>query len=74
MPTSKLSIKQFTAKDGKTYMFYRYWDDHNNNYEYQVYELVTAKKVARKLGASEKNGPNTRKMCDWVWENVKVSD
>lgn len=74
MPTPKLFIKQVKTKDGKVYIFHRYRDDHNNNYEYQVYELVIAKKAARELGAPDINDNNTeqnsRQMCDWVWENV----
>ncbi len=74
MPTPKLFVRQYNVND-KTYMFHRYWDDHNQNYEYQVYELVIAKKVARSFGAPDVNGNNTdqnsRQMCDWVWDNVQ---
>lgn len=74
MPTPKLFVRQFQSADGKTYVFHRYIDDHNQNYEYQVYELVIAKQVARKLGAPDTNQNNTeqnsRQMCDWVWDNV----
>ncbi len=77
MPTPKLFIRQYQI-DGKTYQFYRYWDNHLNNYEYQVYELVIAKKVARTLGAPDINDrnadQNSRQMCDWVWNNVPPSD
>lgn len=69
MPTPKLFTKQFQDKDGRTYLFFRYWDNHNNNYEYQVYELRIAKDVSRTLGSPELN--NSREMCDWVWENVE---
>lgn len=76
MPTPKLFTRQFKSKDGKTYVFHRYWDNHLKNYEYQIYELVVAKKIARKLGApdySETDAKqNTRKMCDWVWKNGKL--
>jgi hypothetical protein len=76
MPTPKLFVRQYKSPDGKVYMFHRYWDNHNNNYEYQVYELVVAKKVARKLGAPDipeglDAQQNSRRMCDWVWENLK---
>lgn len=78
MPTPKLFVKQYQAKDGTNYMIYRYWDNHLNNYEYQVYELVMAKPVARTLGAPEfnENGGtnNTRVMCDWVWVNCEEHD
>jgi len=74
MPTPKLFIRQYQDADGKTYIFHRYIDDHNNNHEYQVYELVVAKRVARKLGAPDNNDNNnqnnTRIMCDWVWDNI----
>ena len=69
MPTPKLFIRQYKAKDGATYIFHRYWDDHNNNYEYQVYKLVEAKDATRNLGAPEIG--NTRQMSDWVWKNVE---
>jgi hypothetical protein len=72
MPTPKLFVRQYRTRDGKTYMFHRYWDNHNNNYEYQVYELKVAKNAARTLGAPEVG--NSRQMCDWVWENVDEFD
>lgn len=53
-------------------MIYRYWDNHSNNYEYQVYELKLAKPIARLLGSPEIG--NTRQMCDWVWKNVQAID
>lgn len=70
---AKLEIRQF--KLNKTYLFCRYWDDKNNNWEYQVYELVKSKSAARELGAPDFSDSgselNTRKMCDWVFENIK---
>ncbi len=74
MPTPKLFVRQYKASNGKIYMFHRYWDDHNNNYEYQVYELVIAKRAARNLGAEDNDGDNSRQMCDWVWNNVDPLD
>ncbi len=79
MPTPKLFTRQYKTEGGKIYMFFRYFDDHNNNYEYQVYELVIAKKAARTLGALDINEDsdaelNTRRMCDWVWENVNPTE
>lgn len=72
MPTPKLFVRQYNDEDGKTFLVYRYWDNHVNNYEYQVYELKIAKPVARKLGAPELS--NTRQMWDWVWDNVSPSE
>lgn len=72
MPTPKLFVRQYQDKNGNTYMIYRYWDNHNNNYEYQVYQLVQAKQIARNLDSPELN--NTREMCDWVWDNVEPFD
>lgn len=72
MPTPKLFVRQYRDDDGKIYSIYRYWDNHSKNYEYQVYELKIAKRVARKLGSPELS--NTRKMCDWVWDNVESLD
>lgn len=69
MPTPKLFTRQYKDKNGRTYVFYRYWDNHIKNYEYQVYELKIAKSIARNLGAPELS--NTRQMCDWVWDKVK---
>lgn len=78
MPTPKFFVRQYKSADDKTYMVYRYWDDHNKNYEYQVYELVIAKEVARKLGAADLNEnnveQNSRRMCDWVWDNISPID
>lgn len=72
MPTSKLFVRQYQDKSGKTYIIYRYWDNHSKNYEYQVYELKIAKKIAKLLGSP--NLSNTRQMCDWVWKNVEQFD
>lgn len=72
MPTPKLFVRQYKDNKGKTYMIYRYWDNHLNNYEYQVYELKMAKPIARLLGSPELT--NTRQMCDWVWKNVPVDN
>jgi hypothetical protein len=76
MPKTKLEIRQFTSSSNNTYLFYRYWDDKNKNWEYQVYELVQSMGAARDLGAPDKSdlrktNLNTREMCDWVFENVK---
>jgi hypothetical protein len=76
MPNPKLQVRQFTSNGGKTFLFYRYWDDKNNNWEYQVYELVQSMQAARDLGAPDKlpsrpSNLNTREMCDWVFENIK---
>jgi len=68
MPTPKLFTRQYQSTDGRTFIFFRYWDNHLRNYEYQVYELVMAKPIARILGSPELT--NTRQMCDWVWNNV----
>ena len=75
MPTPKLFIRQYKTEDDKVYLIHRYVDDHNNNHEYQVYELVIAKQAARNLGAPDVNEGgnaqlNSRAMCDWVWNNV----
>lgn len=72
MPTPKLFMRQYRDENGKTYIFYRYWDNHLQNYEYQVYELKMAKPVTRILGAPELT--NTREMCDWVWDHVEPDD
>ncbi|CAM4379338.1 hypothetical protein EWU23_12000 [Cytophagaceae bacterium 50C-KIRBA] len=72
MPTPKFFVRQYQDKSGRTYMVHRYWDNHLNNYEYQVYELKMAKPIARLLGSPELS--NTRQMCDWVWKNVESID
>lgn len=73
MPTSKLSVKQFNSSSGETFLIYRYFDNHLNNYEYQIYQLVESREVARKFGISEfkeerTSELNTREMCDILWE------
>jgi hypothetical protein len=73
MPTPKLFVRQYKDKNGNIYIIYRYWDNHLKNYEYQIYQLKMAKPIARLLGAPEELS-NTRKMCDWVWENVEEID
>lgn len=74
MPTPKLFSKQFQL-NGDTYLVYRYMDDGNNNYEYQVYKLVKSKEVARELGVSDlkdgrKTKLTTREMWDLAWEKI----
>lgn len=75
MPKSNLQIRQFQSTNNKTFIFYQYKDDKNNNFEYQVYELVEGAKAARELGAPD-NIPNresklnTREMCDWIFKNI----
>jgi len=76
MAVPKLFTKQFKTDDA-TYMVFRYRDDGNNNYEYQVYKLVDASNVAGQLGApstkpNRKSNLNTREMWDWVWENIEA--
>ncbi len=71
MPTKNLEIRQFD-KGKSTYLFFRYKDDKNKNYEYQVYKLMAAEKAARDLGAPEsisgrKSRLNTREKCAWVF-------
>lgn len=72
MPTPKLFTRQYQDAEGRTFIFFRYWDNHLKNYEYQVYELTMAKPIARLLGSPELS--NTRQMCDWVWKNVPPPD
>ncbi len=72
MPTPKLFTKQYKDQNGRTYIFFRYWDNHNNNYEYQVYELKEAKGITRNLGSPELS--NSRQMCNWVWDNIHPYD
>ena len=79
MPTPKLFVRQYKAKDKKVYIIYRYKDDKNKNYEYQIYELVESRNAAQNLGAPKrqvgrKSELNTREMCDWVWENADEID
>lgn len=74
MPSPKLQVRQFTSDTNKTYIFYRYWDNNNKNFEYQVYELVQSRNAARDLGAPDQHSGriselNTREMCDWVFKN-----
>ena len=76
MPFPKLQIRQFKSVENDVFIFYRYWDNHNKNFEYQVYKLVRSSDAALALGASKtKNSRpsdlNTREMCNWVFENLK---
>jgi hypothetical protein len=73
----KLEVYQTTTDDGKkTYLIYRYWDNHNNNFEYQIYKLESnTKKVIREFGISEnklgrKSKLTTREMCDKLIEKI----
>ena len=76
MAKAKLEVYQIDSKIGKTYLIYRYFDDKNNNYEYQTYQLVQSKKVARDLGISDtkegrKSTLNAREMCDEIIKNLE---
>ena len=76
MNKNKLEIFQRTSKTNNTYMIYRYFDNKNNNYEYQIYKLVQSKPVAREFGVSEtKSGRvtklNSREMCDLMIEEFE---
>ncbi|WP_192820710.1 hypothetical protein [Rufibacter sp. LB8] len=73
MPAPKMEVRQFVSDSNNTYLIYRYKDDANNNYEYQVYQLVQGKESARYLGAPERipgreSDLNTREMCDWIFK------
>lgn len=74
MPTPKLFFKQLSSESDNNYLFLKYWDNKNNNWEYQVYQLAMAKPVCREFGAPELNESggynNSRVMCDWVWDNI----
>ena len=72
----KLEVYQIISEQNNTYLVYRYKDDHNNNYEYQIYKLVQSRAVAREMGVSEEreNGEtplNTREMCDQMIKNLE---
>ena len=76
MAKAKLEVYQIESESGKTYLIYRYFDDKNNNYEYQTYQLVQSKTVARDLGISDtragrKSELNAREMCDEIIKNIE---
>jgi hypothetical protein len=76
MATAKLEVYQIESESGKTYLVYRYFDDKNKNYEYQTYQLVQSKTVARDLGISDtREGRNSelnaREMCDEIIKNLE---
>lgn len=74
-----MEIYQATSKQGENYIIFRYFDNHNNNYEYKTYKLVQSRSVAREFGVSEyKEGRpselNTREMCDILIEKIKNNE
>jgi hypothetical protein len=76
MAKAKLEVYQIESKSGKTYIIYRYFDDKNNNYEYQTYQLVQSKTVARDLGISDtkegrKSKLNAREMCNEIIKSIE---
>lgn len=76
MAKAKLEVYQIESESGKTYIIYRYFDDKNNNYEYQTYQLVQSKTAARDLGISDtregrKSKLNAREMCDEIIKNLE---
>jgi hypothetical protein len=76
MAKAKLEVYQIDSESGKTYIIYRYFDDKNNNYEYQTYQLVQSKTVARDLGISDtkegrKSILNAREMCNEIIKNLE---
>jgi hypothetical protein len=77
MAKAKLEVFQIESESGKTYLIYRYFDDKNNNYEYQTYQLVQSKKVARDLGVSDtkedrESKLNAREMCNEIIKNIEI--
>jgi hypothetical protein len=75
MAKPKLEIFQARTDKGETYLIHRYFDDSNNNYEYQIYKLVQAKKVAREFGIRDnktgrKEKLTTREMCDKLIDKI----
>ena len=76
MINQKMQVFQQQSESGNTYLIFRYYDDLNNNYEYQIYKLVQSKAVARDFGVTEtKNGRhtplNTREMCDEMIRKIE---
>lgn len=76
MPTPKLEVRHYKSAKGQVFMVYRYYDDKNKNFEYQVYELVQTKKAMRLLGIEEfkkgrKEPLNAREMGDDLFEKKK---
>lgn len=76
MSKAKLEVYQIESESGNTYLIYRYFDDKNNNYEYQTYQLVQSKTVARDLGISvtkegKKTKLNTREMCNEIIKTLE---
>ncbi len=77
MANSNLEIRQLKNDAGEVFVFYRYKDDKNNNFEYQVYKLVESKDVARSFGIDEfpsgrKTGLNSREMCDELFKQKTI--
>lgn len=76
MANPKLEIFQETSPSGNTYLIYRYFDDKNDNYEYQIYKLVQSKSAARDFGISDRKGVrksalNSREMCNLLIEEIE---
>lgn len=69
-------MRTIKGREGYNYLVIRFWDDHNNNYEYHVYAEVIAKQAARdvaeRLGIvlppSDEN--NVRQYWDQIWEEA----
>ncbi len=76
MTEAKLQVYHMDSASGKTYLIYRYYDDKNKNYEYQTYQLVSSKSVARDMGVTDskpgrKSELNSREMCEEIIKNLE---
>ena len=71
-----MELYQVKSKTGKTYIIFRFFDVHNNNFEYPIYKLVKSKPVAREFDIPDKiegrkSELNTREMCDKLIQKIK---
>lgn len=64
-----------TVRAGKSnFIVMRFWDDKNNNWEYQVFAEVVAKKIARDVASHfnielpSSDTHNVRQLWDIIWE------
>ena len=76
MAKPKLEVYQISSKKN-TYLIYRYKDDKNKNFEYQIYKLVKSIPVAKEFGIKDnkpgrKTKLNAREMCNELIKKHKI--
>lgn len=74
-----MEIFQIKSKSGSKYIIFRFYDNHNKNYEYEIYKAVKSKDAARAFGVPDnidgrESNLNSREMCNRLIEKIKNNE